>query len=307
MDNLSKPYRSYSDYLIKKYGVKVYKLPINLNITCPNRDGRLGLGGCIFCGESGGSFENLSNSLSIRDQLLRNREYIKKKYKAEKFVAYFQNFTNTYLDDDIFEDYIRQCDLDDIVEISISTRPDSISDSKIEFLETFQNESGINITMELGLQTANYQILDILNRKHGLADFIDVVNRLRAKSIRTCVHIIIGLPWENDLDIIETAKILNVLRVDEVKLHSLYIVKNTKLARMYENKEFEVVDYEIFKERLILFIRYLNDDIIIQRLLGRVPQEDSVFCNWGMSWRKIHDEVVAQMNKYGFKQGDLLN
>lgn len=307
MDNLSKPYRSYSDYLIKKYGVKVYKLPINLNITCPNRDGRLGLGGCIFCGESGGSFENLSNSLSIRDQLLRNREYIKKKYKAEKFVAYFQNFTNTYLDDDIFEDYIRQCDLDDIVEISISTRPDSISDSKIEFLETFQKESGINITMELGLQTANYQILDILNRKHGLADFIDVVNRLRAKSIRTCVHIIIGLPWENDLDIIETAKILNVLGVDEVKLHSLYIVKNTKLARMYENKEFEVVDYEIFKERLILFIRYLNDDIIIQRLLGRVPQEDSVFCNWGMSWRKIHDEVVAQMNKYGFKQGDLLN
>lgn len=307
MDNLSKPYRSYSDYLIKKYGVKVYKLPINLNITCPNRDGRLGLGGCIFCGESGGSFENLSNSLSIRDQLLKNREYIKKKYKAEKFVAYFQNFTNTYLDDDIFEDYIRQCNLDDIVEISISTRPDSISDSKIEFLEAFQKESGINITMELGLQTANYQILDILNRKHGLADFIDVVNRLRAKSIRTCVHIIIGLPWENDLDIIETAKILNVLGVDEVKLHSLYIVKNTKLARMYENGEFEVVDYEIFKERLILFIRYLNDDIIIQRLLGRVPQEDSVFCNWGMSWRKIHDEVVAQMNKYGFKQGDLLN
>lgn len=307
MDNLSKPYRSYSDYLIKKYGVKVYKLPINLNITCPNRDGRLGLGGCIFCGESGGSFENLSNSLSIRDQLVKNREYIKKKYKAEKFVAYFQNFTNTYLDDDIFEDYIRQCNLDDIVEISISTRPDSISDSKIEFLEAFQKESGINITMELGLQTANYQILDILNRKHGLADFIDVVNRLRAKSIRTCVHIIIGLPWENDLDIIETAKILNVLGVDEVKLHSLYIVKNTKLARMYENGEFEVVDYEIFKERLILFIRYLNDDIIIQRLLGRVPQEDSVFCNWGMSWRKIHDEVVAQMNKYGFKQGDLLN
>lgn len=307
MDNLSKPYRSYSDYLIKKYGVKVYKLPINLNITCPNRDGRLGLGGCIFCGESGGSFENLSNSLSIRDQLVKNREYIKKKYKAEKFVAYFQNFTNTYLDDDIFEDYIRQCNLDDIVEISISTRPDSISDSKIEFLEAFQKESGINITMELGLQTANYQILDILNRKHGLADFIDVVNRLRAKSIRTCVHIIIGLPWENDLDIIETAKILNILGVDEVKLHSLYIVKNTKLARMYENGEFEVVDYEIFKERLILFIRYLNDDIIIQRLLGRVPQEDSVFCNWGMSWRKIHDEVVAQMNKYGFKQGDLLN
>lgn len=307
MDNLSKPYRSYSDYLIKKYGVKVYKLPINLNITCPNRDGRLGLGGCIFCGESGGSFENLSNSLSIRDQLVKNREYIKKKYKAEKFVAYFQNFTNTYLDDDIFEDYIRQCNLNDIVEISISTRPDSISDSKIEFLEAFQKESGINITMELGLQTANYQILDILNRKHGLADFIDVVNRLRAKSIRTCVHIIIGLPWENDLDIIETAKILNVLGVDEVKLHSLYIVKNTKLARMYENGEFEVVDYEIFKERLILFIRYLNDDIIIQRLLGRVPQEDSVFCNWGMSWRKIHDEVVAQMNKYGFKQGDLLN
>lgn len=302
---LQKPYYAYSEYLEKKYNTKVYKLPIKLdNITCPNRDGRFGHGGCIFCGESGGSFENLSSTKSVEEQLLENKEYISKKYKADKFIAYFQNFTNTYMADDIFFDYINQCKLDDIVAISISTRPDSISESKLDFLKNFQVETGIDIIIELGLQTVNYQILEKLNRGHGLSEFIETMNKLNQYGLRSCVHIIIGLPWENDLDIVETAKILNVLKVDEVKVHSLYIVKNTKLAKMYETGQIQVVDYEDFKRRVILFLRYLDSGIVVQRLLGRVPEEDSVFCNWGMSWRKIHDEIITEMNYNNIVQGD---
>lgn len=306
--NLQKPYTSYSGYLKAEYGEKVYKLPIKLNdITCPNRDGRLGYGGCIFCGESGGSFENLSPDICIRDQLLTNKEYISKRYKAKKFIAYFQNFTNTYIEDEKFFDYINQCRLDDIVGISISTRPDSISESKLTFLEKFREDTGIDIIIELGLQTVNYQMLKKLNRGHGLSEFISVMYRLHEHGLRSCVHIIIGLPWENDLDIVETAKILNVLGVDEVKVHSLYIVKNTKLAQMYREGTISPISYEDFKRRVILFLRYLDKNIIVQRLLGRVPEEDSVFCNWSMSWRKIHDEIVREMNYNSYKQGDLIN
>lgn len=306
--NLQKPYNSYSEYLKNEYGEKVYKLPIKLdNITCPNRDGRLGYGGCIFCSESGGSFENLSPDNSIKDQLLTNKEYISKRYKAKKFIAYFQNFTNTYMDDERFFDYINQCQLEDIVAISISTRPDSISESKLDFLERFQEETGIDIIIELGLQTVNYQMLQKLNRGHGISEFISVMHRINKHGLRSCVHIIIGLPWENDLDIIETARILNVLGVDEVKVHSLYIVKNTKLAQMYKEGQIKPIAYEDFKRRAILFLRHLDKDIVVQRLLGRVPEEDSIFCNWSMSWRKIHDEIVSEMNYNNYKQGDIIN
>jgi len=304
--NLEKPYKVYSDYLVDRYEEKVYKLPVKLDITCPNRDGRIGYGGCIFCGESGGSFENLSDQLTIEEQLLKNKAYIAKRYKAKKFIAYFQNFTNTYMEDEEFKDMLRQCQLEDIVGISVSTRPDSISDEKIRFMKDFQEETGIDIIVELGLQTVNYQILDILNRGHGLSEFIDITRKLKDNNIRVCTHIIIGLPWENDLDIVETAKILNVLDVDEVKVHSLYIVRNTKLARMYENKEFDLVSKEVFIDRVILFLRNLDKDIVVQRLLGRVPEEDSVFCNWDQSWRKIHDEIVIKMNYNEYKQGDLI-
>ncbi len=304
--NLDKPYKVYSQYLLEEYGEKVYKLPVKLDLTCPNRDGRIGYGGCIFCGESGGSFENLSDQLTIKEQLLKNKDYISSRYKAKKFIAYFQNFTNTYMADDDFKDMINQCRLDDIVGISVSTRPDSISDEKIRFMREFQEETGIDIVVELGLQTVNYQILKILNRGHGLSEFIDITRKLKENNIRICTHVIIGLPWENDLDIIETAKILNVLGVDEVKVHSLYIVKNTKLAKMYENKEFELVSKEVFMDRVILFLRHLNEDVVVQRLLGRVPEEDSVFCNWNQSWRKIHDEIVIKMNYNEYKQGDLI-
>ena len=303
---LVKPYYSYSTYLQEKYGTKVYKLPIKLNnITCPNRDGKLGYGGCIFCSESGGSFENVSSTNSIRDQLRINKAYISEKYKANKFVAYFQNFTNTYMEDEIFFDYINQCKLEDIVSISISTRPDSISESKLEFLESFQKDNAIDITIELGLQTVNYHILRKLNRGHGLSEFIDVMQRIKKHNLRSCVHIIIGLPWEDDLDIKETAKILNVLGVDEVKVHSLYIVKDTILAKMYESGQIKPVEYEDFERRIILFLRHLDKNIVIQRLLGRVPEEDSVFCNWGKSWRKIHDEIITKMNYNRIVQGDL--
>lgn len=301
-------YRTYSSYLRKIYGEKVYKLPVKLNLTCPNRDGKISTGGCVFCGEEGGSFENCHLSMTVKEQVLRNKNYISKKYNAKKFIVYFQNFTNTYLGFEDFKQMITDSVIDeDIVGISISTRPDCILEEQLEFLREFQRGKNLDINFELGLQSVNYRTLIELNRGHTLAEFINAVNIIHSYGFRVCVHMIVGLPWDDRIDMVEGAKILSVLKVDEVKLHSLYIVKNTKLGEMYLNGEIKLIDKEEFVDRVILFLRNLDKNIVMQRLLGRVPEQDSLFCNWGMSWWKIRDEILEKMESNGFKQGDLFN
>ncbi len=298
-------YNTYSKYLKDKYGEKVYKLPVKLDLTCPNRDGSLGVGGCIYCGEEGGSFENLSSKLNIREQLRSNKEYIGTRYKAKKFIAYFQNFTNTYMDLDQFKSIIGQAIDEDIVGIAISTRPDCVNDTYLEYLSEVAREHKLEITMELGLQTVNYKTLEIINRGHGLAEYIDASIRLKKYGIRNCTHLILNLPWDSMEDVLENAKILSSLEVEEVKLHSLYIVKNTRLGKMYENKEFDLISKEEYIDRVILFLRTLSKDTVVQRLLGRAPEDLVLFENWGESWWKIRDEIVLKMEENNYRQGDL--
>lgn len=293
-------YNTYSDFLSKKFGEKVYKLPIKLDLTCPNRDGTCGSGGCIFCGEKGGSFENKEGS--ITEQIEKSKALISKKYKANKFIAYFQNFTNTYLDIEDFKKNIEESLVDDVVGISISTRPDCLGDEYLEYLSTLKDK--YLITLEIGLQTVNYHTLEILNRGHYLSEFIDGVLRAREYGIRTCAHVILDLPWDDELDVAETAKILSALKVDEVKLHSLYIVKGTKLCELYEKNELELLTLEEYKRRVVLFLTNLNEKIVVQRIVGRAPEEDTVFCNYNTSWWKIRDSIIEYMQEKNLYQGN---
>lgn len=300
-------YNTYAKYLQEKFGEKVYKLPINLPLTCPNRDGTLSVGGCTFCGEEGGSFENLPNYLSVKEQLLKNKEYISKRYKAKKFIAYFQNFSNTYLPFELFKKYINEAVIEDIVGISISTRPDCISENYLQFLSELKYNLGIDIIIELGLQTVNYHSLVKVNRGHTLAEFIDAVLRIKAHNLRICTHIILNLPWDDMLDTIENAKVLSSLGVDEVKLHSLYIVEGTKIGEQYKNGEIDIISKEEYINRVITFLEYLDPNIVIQRIMGRAPEENSLFVNWQESWWKIRDEIVSKMVDEGRYQGKCFN
>ena len=277
-------YKSYANYLKIKYGEKVYKLPINLPISCPNRDCNIGAGGCTFCGEEGGSFENQPNSLGVKDQIINNRSHIEKRYKAKKFIAYFQNFSNTYMPLERFKYYMNEALMEDIVGISVSTRPDCINEDYLVFLKGFSNRNGLDITIELGLQTVNYHTLSKVNRGHSLAEFIDSVLRIKKYGFRVCTHMILNLPWDSIEDTIESAKVLSSLSVDEVKLHSLYLVKGTMMADQYLNNEFEMISMGEYIERVISFLEYLDPNVVIQRLIGRAPEEDSIFTNWGRSW-----------------------
>ena len=295
-------YRKYSDFLREKFGEKVYKLPVKLDLTCPNRDGTCGLGGCIFCGEEGGSFEN--NYGTVREQLIKNRDHIKSKYKANKYIAYFQNFTNTYMPFEDFKKVIEDSLIEDVVGVSISTRPDYLPKKHLDFLEELNKN--YFVTVEIGLQTPNYHSLKKLNRGHGLAEFIAAALELKRRNLNVCTHIIIGLPWDDDLDILECAKILNVLNIDEVKIHALYILKDTALGKMYERGEIEAISLDNYKKKVILFLRNLKDDIIVERIIGRAPYENSLFCNWNTSWWKIRDDIIAVMHENGYTQGDLV-
>lgn len=298
------PYYSVSEYYKDTYGEKVYKLPIKLSLTCPNRDGACGLGGCIFCSESGGSFENLPSFLTVNQQLEKNKDYIGSRYKAKKFIAYFQNFSNTYMGLEDFKEVIRACNKDYIVAISISTRSDCVSRDKLEFLDEFRHETGIDITFELGLQTANYRSLDILNRGESLADFIFAVNLLNEYNIRVCTHVILSLPWDDIRDVIETARIVDVLGVKEIKIHSLFIVRNTQLAQMYEENKIQMISKDEYENNVIEFLRHIDKDVAVARLVGRAPKEETIFCNWDTSWWKIRDEIIQTMNDRGIVQGD---
>jgi radical SAM protein (TIGR01212 family) len=300
-------YRIYSQYLKEKYGEKVYKIPINLPVTCPNRDGTVASGGCIFCGEEGAGFENLENSISVTEQLNRNISYIQKKYKAKKFIAYFQNFTNTYLPLEKFKEYIYEACQDNIVEISVSTRPDCVKDEYLAFLKEIKEKEQINISIELGLQSVNYHTLKKINRGHSLAELIDAIIRIKKHGFESCVHMILNLPWDDEEDVIEGAKIISALGVEQVKLHSLYILKNTMIGKMYENEEFKIIPLEEYIKRVTLFLEYLNPDIVLQRLVGRAPKENTLFCNWNTSWWKIKDAIDERMERLESYQGKKFN
>ncbi len=300
---MEKPvYNEYSKYLQGLFGEKVYKLPISLPLTCPNRDGTKGVGGCIFCSEEGGSFENLENCLSIREQLSKNASYIGNKYNAKKFIAYFQSFTNTYLP---FEDFKRNIEeaiaFENVVGISISTRPDTVPDEFLEYLSTLSDD--YLITLELGLQSINNSTLRKINRGHNLSDFIDAALRIKKYGLRLCVHLIPNLPWDSMEDIIEAANIMSILKVDEVKLHSLYITDGTVMGDMYKRGEFTMGTKSEYVDRAIEFLCYLDESILIQRLLGRAPEENSLFTNWDTSWWKIRDEIIETMEKRNIWQG----
>ncbi|HOV43103.1 MAG TPA: TIGR01212 family radical SAM protein [Syntrophothermus lipocalidus] len=305
------PYRAYSEHLKARFGQKVYKLPVNLAGSCPNRDGNLGWGGCIYCGEEGSGFECLPNWIGVKEQLERNKAYIGRNYGSRKFIAYFQAFTNTYLPLETFAQNIEAAVGDpDIIGLSISTRPDCISDDYLDRLAEITRGRELAVDIELGLQTVNYRTLAKINRGHTLAEFIDAVLRVKQRDFAVCAHLILNLPGDEEMDVVENAKVLSALGVQYVKLHALYILKGTVLGEMYERGEVQIISLDEYVERVIAFLEYLHPDVVIQRLIGRAPAKNTLFCNWGVSWWKIRDMIIERMKSRQSFQGcrcDYLN
>lgn len=299
-------YNDYSNFLRKKYGEKVYKLPVNLPVTCPNR--KNGRPGCSFCAGCGTGFESFDSSVPVKEQLERTKLHIEKKYHAHKFIAYFQNYTNTFLPIEEFHAYVEEAArVPGIVEIAISTRPDCVAAEYLQVLKDLETNYHVGISVELGLQTVNYHTLNAIGRGHTLAEFIDAALKIHSFGFEVCAHVILNLPGDTLIDSIETARFLSALHVDAVKIHSLYIAKGSRLCEDYENGTITLGSKEDYFERLIYFLDYLDPDIVIQRLFSRIPEKDSIFCNWGNSWWKLKDELEKRMQNGGHYQGRLFH
>lgn len=302
---IPKRYRVISKFYKEKYGEKVYKLPVALPLTCPNRDGSAGVGGCVFCGEIGAGYENRPAWMTVGQQLEENIAHIGPKYKANKFIPYYQNFSNTYLPLEDFKAYMEAGCLDSVVGLAIATRPDCISDAYLDILKEIEINYGKDIYIELGLQTVNYKTLEKINRGHTMAELIDAVLRIKRYGFNVTVHMILNLPWDTMEDTIEGAKTLSALGVDQVKLHALYLVKNTLMAKWYQEGQFQLISAEEYVDRVIAFLRYLHPDIVLQRLVGRAPEDNTIFTNWSMGWWRVQDLIDQKMTDHDWHQGDL--
>ncbi len=298
-------YNRFSDYLKNKYGTKVYKIPVNLPVSCPNRED--GQGGCVFCGEEGAGFELLSKEVDVKEQIFKNIEYIRGKYKAQKFIIYFQNYSNTYIKKEKLEKVLREIlllkDEYNIVGVYISTRPDCVSDDYLNMIKQILGD--IEVVVELGLQTVNYKTLEKLKRGHDLAQFLDAVLRIKKFGFKVCAHVILDLPFDEEKDVVQTARVLSALNVEQVKCHSLYVLKGTELAKMYEEGTLSMLEMEDYVKRAISFLENLSPSIVVQRIIGRAPKERTCFCNFGVSWWKIHDKIICRMKEKGTFQGRL--
>jgi len=227
------------------------------------------------------------------------KRYIKK--GAKKFIAYFQNFSNTYAPVEKLREIDLQAIDEDIVQISISTRPDCISDEILDLLEELKNQ--IDISIEMGLQTANYHTLVKMNRGHTLAEYIKAAIEIKKRGFELVSHVILNFPQDNILDVIETAKILSVLGVDGVKIHSLYFVENTLLGKMYKEGKIKASSLNEYVERTIRFLEYLSPNIVIHRLVADPPREGTLFGNWNLPKIQIINLIEKSLKEKDTYQG----
>ena len=303
-------YYTYSDYCREKYGEKVYKLPVNLDVTCPNRDGTLSWGGCTYCSDLGAGFEAQSASLSVSQQIKRNREYIGKKYHARLFAAYFQNFSNTYQSFWKLKERLLEALSENIVEVYVATRPDCVDEKIVELFAQLIELTGRPFFLEMGLQSVNHRTLKAVNRGHTLAEFVDACMMCAMRGVPVVTHVITDLPQDSDEDVVECAKVLSALRIAGVKMHSLYIPKGSQLETAYLNGKVTLLPEDAYIRRSADFLAYLKPDIVIHRLVGRIPEEYSVHANFGKSWWLLRERIEGELKRRGQRQGsccDYLN
>ena len=304
MEKLYLNYNHLNEYLKNKFGERTLKICIDAGFTCPNRDGKCGYGGCIFCGEKG-SGEHLT-PISIKTQIENYFKSYRSK-RANKFIVYFQNFTNTYSNDLLILKKIYDSSLIDsrIVGIQIATRPDCITDKIAKLINSYSNK--YYVCVELGLQTSNDNTAKLINRGYPSSTYTKAVSILNKYNIDIVTHIMIGLPNEDKHDTENTINFINKHHIQGIKIHSTYIIKNTKLNKLYENKQYIPISYEYYMENLEYVITHISPELIIHRISGDPPKEQFVAPEWCLHKKKVLNGLDKLLNEKNLYQGIYYN
>jgi len=272
-------YFSFSRYLKELFGKRVYRITVDAGFTCPNRDGKKGKGGCIYC-FSGSEYDMEKRRRSVREQIEEGMKRVSRRYGAEGFLVYFQAYTNTYAPAEVLKgiyDEVRR--FPQVLGLIVGTRPDCVPKETLELLNSYTDD--YLVWIEYGLESSHFKSLRWMNRGHGVSDFVDAVIRTKGyPKLNVCAHVILGLPTEDYEDMMETADLLASLRIDGVKIHPLHVIRGTRLEEVYLKERFKLLSLEEYADLVVDFIERLPETTVIQRITGEAPENLLVGPSW---------------------------
>ncbi len=298
-----KRYNNFAAHQRKKYGERVQKVTVDAGFTCPNRDGSVGKGGCVYCNND--SFNPGYNSAekSITHQIDEGIEFLQRRYKAKKYIVYFQPYSNTYASLDTLKRYYEEAlsAHPQVIGLTIGTRPDCIDEAKIDYLQTLAGQ--YDITIEYGLESISDETLKKINRGHDVQSYLDAIEMTTGKCIKICTHMIFGFPWEDEKLWLDSAAWLSEQKFDFLKIHQLHVVKHTALAKEYERNPFQLLSYQDYFDLMIPFLENLSPDFVIQRLFGEAPMHTIIAPNWGIRNYDLLEMFDKELEKNDSWQG----
>ncbi len=302
--SMIKRYNNFNTYLRNIFGCRVQKITIDAGFSCPNRDGTISTRGCIYCNVRGSGTGAHAKGLSVTEQLLQGKKALAKRYKAKKFIAYFQAFSNTYAPFDKLKSlYEEALEVDDVVGLSIGTRPDCVDESVLELLQGYGKK--YLVWIEYGLQSVHDATLAFINRGHDFKCFKKAVAATKNRGIKICAHVILGLPNEKKTDMLETARAVAGMEIDGLKIHLLYIVKGTKLDKLYAAGKYRCLEQQEYVDLVCDFLERIPKNMIIQRLTGDPHPEELVAPMWSKKKMETMDLIKETLEKRDSWQGKL--
>ncbi|MBM4054899.1 MAG: TIGR01212 family radical SAM protein [Planctomycetes bacterium] len=294
----------FSEYLKEKFPFKVHKIALHAGFTCPNRDGRVGVGGCTYCANESFSPNVKEPYLSITEQIQKGKSFQRQRYGAEKFIAYFQSFTNTYADVGTLKAYYEEAMADqDVIGLSIGTRPDCINGEILDIINSYTKK--YHVWIEYGLQSIHEETLKRINRGHEYKAFVDAVNLTKKTCINMCIHVILGLPLETYDDMMKTAEAVAEMDIQGIKLHHLYVAKNTALAEEYFKGNVKTLDVHEYVRLVADFLERIPPNVTVQRLVGDTHGNFLISPIWRISKANITAMITQELEKRGTYQGTL--
>ncbi|UCF90752.1 MAG: TIGR01212 family radical SAM protein [Desulfobacterales bacterium] len=299
---MQKRYHDLSSYLRSLYGCRVQKITVDAGFTCPNRDGTIATGGCIYCNFRGSGTGAHARGLTVTAQLAQGRQSLAKRYKAQKFIAYFQSFSNTYAPLATLQRlYDEALAVTDVVGLSIGTRPDCVDEPVLQLLQSYARN--YLVWVEYGLQSAQDRTLVQINRGHDFQCFVKAVRLTQNRGIKICAHVILGLPDENRRDMLQTAQAVADLGIDGIKLHLLYVVQGTRLEALYRQGSYRCLEQQEYVDLVCDFLECLPADMVVQRLTGDPHPSELVAPLWSLRKAETLARIRDTLEKRDSWQG----
>ncbi|MGO9136995.1 MAG: TIGR01212 family radical SAM protein [Syntrophales bacterium] len=300
--NNTKRYYDLKSFWLNRFRCRVYKLQIDAGFTCPNRDGTILTGGCIYCDGRGSRLRQIGPLPSVAEQIRRGKAFYKKNRNAEKFIAYFQTFTNTYAPIEklkkLYDEALAQ---EDVVGLSVGTRPDCMPDGIIDLFQDYAKKG--HVWLELGLQSIHDRTLRLINRGHSAATFLDAVHRLSGSNIHICTHIIVGLPGETREDILGTARAIAALPIHGIKIHALLALRGTVIGDLYEKGEITMFSRDDYVGTVSDILEILPPEMVIQRLTADGYRDIVLGPQWAVNKMEVLNAIDRELDERNTYQG----